>query len=247
MPDNQLLALTDWFPKSMWPALPCGACAIGHLRPSDLLTIDESERYRDHPEWEPDWVRGYFTARGTCTNSGCGHPAALAGQMQLERATDGHYWDGASWEEHLKLGYVDPPLRILRVPDRCPLPVKDTIASASRVLWVDPASAANRLRSAVEQLLSSLGVRKLDSSRKRLSAHQRIVILGDKRPEAATALEAVKWIGNVGSHTQELSVRDVVQGISLLEHALTLLYDTSAQERARLAKQVIKRRGRPVR
>lgn len=247
MPALPLLPLTDWFPQSNWPALPCGACSTGQLRPSEITTIDVNERYAEHEAWEPDWVHGFFTARGTCSSTECGLPAAITGSMRLERSVDGHYWDGASWEHHLKIGYVDPPLRIMHVPERCPDTVRDAIRAASRVLWADPPSAANRLRSAVEHLLTSLGIRQLDKARKPLRTHDRIVLLRTKRPEVATVLEAVKWIGNAGSHTQNPSAIDVTKSVALLEHALTLLYDTSAQELARLAKQVNKRRGRPTR
>src|SRR5690606_8172778 len=57
--DLPLLPLGSWFPQGSWPQLPCGACATGALRVSRPTEIDASARYRDHPDWDPEWIRGY--------------------------------------------------------------------------------------------------------------------------------------------------------------------------------------------
>ena len=77
-----------------------------------------------------------------------------------------------------------------------------------------------------------------------MNTHDRIEALQTKEPEVAATLEAVKWIGNACSHTQTLSIQDVLEGAALLERALRQIYDTSDEELARLAKQINKRRGR---
>lgn len=64
--DLPLLPLGSWFPQGSWPQLPCGSCATGALRVSRPTEIDASARYRDHPDWDPEWIRGYFTSEAEC-------------------------------------------------------------------------------------------------------------------------------------------------------------------------------------
>jgi len=58
-------------------------------------------------------------------------------------------------------------------------------------------------------------------------------------------LEAVKWIGNQGSHEAGLTAADVLDGADLLSHALKTLYDRSGDEMGRRIRAVNRRRGLP--
>lgn len=53
-------------------------------------------------------------------------------------------------------------------------------------------------------------------------------LLSFKNQEASDALEAVKWIGNTGSHEANLSVSDVLDGVEMLGHALRSIFDDQA-------------------
>jgi hypothetical protein len=163
--------------------------------------------------------------------------------MKVDVDVDEHgHWYGA-YESFYRVRYVEPPLAIVAVPSACPQEVAESIMAASRMLWMDSGGAANRLRTAVELLLNALGVRKTSSGRKRLTTHARIEALRSSRPEVAEVLEAVKWIGNSGSHPQQLTTQVVLEGAVLLEHALKLVYDSSSKDIARLAKKINRRRG----
>jgi hypothetical protein len=48
----------------------------------------------------------------------------------------------------------------------------------------------------------------------------------------------VKWIGNDGSHTAALPLKDVLEGVALLERALHLVYDRTAEELDQLADEI---------
>ncbi|MFE5258113.1 DUF4145 domain-containing protein [Streptomyces coelicoflavus] len=144
----------------------------------------------------------------------------------------------------------------MKLPDSCPAPVKDRVQDAARVIWADAGSAANRLRSAIEELLTAQKIPRTKlvtrrgpaqvKRRLRLSTQARIEILRSKESEAADLLEAVKWIGNSGSHEGSVTVEDVLNGVVLLEHALHTLYDRRAKDLAKIAKQINNRKG-PVR
>jgi hypothetical protein len=147
-----------------------------------------------------------------------------------------------------------PSLTLIEVTDAFPKGVTRRIGSASKVLWMDPSSAANRLRSAIEALMDEHGI-----PRKRLDRHRRIVEISlherignfkkakTEYAEAADLLLAVKWIGNVGSHDDRMRVDDVLDGAELLDHALEAIYDTYRDEIKKKAMEITARRGVPVR
>jgi hypothetical protein len=236
-----LLPLGSWFPRGSWPRLPCGACATGELRIGEPTEVDVAARYKDDPGWEPEWIHGHFSVQAECTDRQCRSIALVAGRMKVDTDVDerGHWY--GQYGTFYELKYCEPALRLLGVPDGTPDDVKRAIESASQVIWMNPSSAANRLRAAIEQLLTDLCVPK------RGTTHRRIERLASSRPEVATVLEAVKWIGNDGSHTASLPLKDVLEGVALLERALTLVYDRSAEELDRLAQDINEgRRRRPT-
>ena len=117
------------------------------------------------------------------------------------------------------------------------------------MLWTSPDLAATQLRLAVEELLTSRGVKRTfvtaKRKRKRLSTQERLDIFAVTHPDVVHALEAVKWIGNAGTHETGLAVKDVVAGAKFLELALRRLYDTSEAELITTAKDINRRRGLP--
>lgn len=227
-----LLPLGSWFPRGSWPALPCGACATGQLQVGKPDEIDVAARYAGHEGWEPEWIHGHFSAQAECSNPECRSIALLAGKMKVDADVDerGHWY--GEYDTYYELKYCEPALRLVAVPDGTREDVKRSIESASQVIWLNPSSAANRLRAVIEQLLTELGVVK------RGSTHKRIERLGATMPDVAKVLEAVKWIGNDGSHTAALPLKDVLEGAVLLERALALVYDRSAEELDRLAEEI---------
>ena len=76
-----------------------------------------------------------------------------------------------------------------------------------------------------------------------LSLHARIEMFGLKQPDIAHALLAVKWIGNEASHSQNLTVSDVVLCARVLDAALVALYDQSDAELKNLVKLINRRKG----
>lgn len=230
--DLPLLPLGSWFPKESWPQLPCGECSTGSLQVGTPNDIDVNKRFRDHEAWEPEWISGHFTVEAVCINQKCNSTALIAGRMKVDvDVNERGHWNG-EYEMFFEVQYCEPPLRLLRVPERTPEDVKGAVVAASKVIWLDPSSGANRLRSATEYLLDDLGVPSLRS------AHARIERLGESRSDVATVLEAVKWIGNDGSHTAGSPLKDVLEGVLLFEHALELVYDDRAEELTKRAEEI---------
>lgn len=114
-------------------------------------------------------------------------------------------------------------------------------------MLLNPDAAANQLRQAVESLLTARGERRYTTTkagkRKRLTTHERIESFRKREPQVSDVLEAVKWIGNAGSHDDALTVGQVAEGAGYLALALRLLYDRTEAALLASAQAVNKRRG----
>ncbi|ACU77761.1 conserved hypothetical protein [Catenulispora acidiphila DSM 44928] len=130
-----------------------------------------------------------------------------------------------------------PALPLLEDTSLCPRNVLERVNAAAKILWLDPSSAANRLRSATEALMDSQRI----AFGKTL--HARIEEFRKTEPAAAELLLAVKWVGNAGSHGDVLGLGDVLDGVEIFDHALRLLYDTSSAEIVRKAAEISARKG----
>jgi len=143
---------------------------------------------------------------------------------------------------------INPAPHMIRIPYKCPPEVREYLISAFNLVWLDYRSTTNKFRMALEALLTE---RKISVYRKRvkgkrleeLPLHSRIDLFRPKNSEAAECLEAVKWLGNHGSHhLGKLKLADVFQAANILEHALELIYTTKISP-LKAAKKINKNKG----
>lgn len=252
---KSLEALAGQLDEASWPRVLCPECREGSLvlqettcRP-DVASKAHIELVKRGSE-PPDELKGAFTGWLQCDNLGCGCIAAVAGDWTYEWAFDeARGRDGLI--DFFVLRYISPAPPVLQVPARTPAKVVASIALASAVLWMSPDLAATQLRLAVEDLLTARRVKRTvltaKNKRRRLSAQERLEIFAATHPEVVHALEAVKWIGNSGTHETGLTVSEVLIGAKLLEHALRRLYDASDASLVAEAKVINRRRGLPRR
>lgn len=245
--------LTQAFPSAQWPSMPCPTCADGRLavaKTDDFVSRETgpSRRERDNDfdgRWDPFMWEGRFSAILTCGDVTCGEIVVASGSSYMDQVQgrDGR----ADYEEQLRLRFVTPPLRLLNLPDGCPKEVKAEVDAAFALIWTDPGGAGARLRVAVERVLDHQKVKKVGASSKRgnvrLSAHERILMLAQQKPEPAELLEAVKWLGNEASHIGSLSAADFLDGADIFEQAVRLLYDKRQAEIQKKAKAINQRKG----
>ena len=250
---QDLRLLDGWVREAEWPHVACPTCGDGSLAIKSIETEDcgESIRYRNHEDWEPEWLHGTFHGALQCARSACQETVAIAGDYKTDmvRGADvGSYSDYNSipYDSFFRLRFSIPPLTLVALPGRTPEAVATAVNGAAAVIWTDPNAAANRLRVAVEELLTANGQRRFEvkkHKRVRLTTHRRIEEFKQDRSEAAEALEAVKWIGNEGSHAAELGLADVLEGAGFLGYALRLLYDDEDEQLASRIRSVNRARG----
>jgi hypothetical protein len=74
-----------------------------------------------------------------------------------------------------------------------------------------------------------------------LPLHDRIVRFQETAPEPGKLLSAIKVIGNVGTHEDDITLDDLLTGYEILDHVIDLIYSGRAARVAGLAEEVLVR------
>jgi hypothetical protein len=168
---DDLRAFAKWTTGGSWPSAPCPTCKIGDLHLSrgsggesglTIVQSGESARNSDSPDWDPTWLVGGFHGVLICTRSHCLERVIVTGDWATDMDEDG------DWTDFYRLRFAWPALPLMDAPAGTPKKVIERIEEASRVVWADPASAANGLRRAVEEVLNHRRVRKTTLTATRL-------------------------------------------------------------------------------
>jgi len=242
-----------WIPPfpSALPALPCCACQIGFLNiVLDSLKEMEtgpSENAQSHDAWELEWMDSRFTGFYRCTNPKCRHVVAVAGKVSYK--SDHEVLPDGDWEEradphYTPLAFAEPPA-VIRVSEQCPGAVSAHLDRSFGLYWMDRRSCATAIRTAVESLLDERSVPK-EIERKpgklaRIPLHDRVVRFQEADPEPGKLLMAIRVIGNVGTHQDDITVDDLLTAYEILDHVIDLVYSGRAARVAGLAGEVLTR------
>lgn len=245
--------------KSQFEAFPSWLCP--HCQSGSLSLLKDSLKHveagyshaaKSADGWEPEWIEERFSALLRCANAACGEVVAVGGRTHH---VEDHDWERQEqhWAREFQPVFLNPAPAVFAIPEECPEAIANELRKAFGLLWSDAGACANRLRAAVEALLTDRKVpRKRWGKKKkwvRMDLHARIEKFKEKDAETAEYLLALKWLGNVGSHTNldELNVNDLLDGFELFEHVIQLVYVKHARKMKKIAKTINSRKGRPVR
>lgn len=240
------------FTKDRVPTWPCPSCGAGQLQllPKSLV-LQETPDSRDHSleEWEPDWIRYVYSCIFVCSNGVCREMISSAGTGRVdydEYEDEKHGWVQAT-EDLFSPKFFDPPLRMIDVPQNCPSDVAGHLRESFALFFAAPGAALNCVRTAVEAVLTNLGIKRFSTvrgARRPISLHQRIGQLPPKHHHLAEMLTAIKWLGNAGSHSgSDVTADDVLVAFNLVEHVLAEIYDAKGKKLTAIAKRVNKKKG----
>jgi hypothetical protein len=187
---EDLKALEGYVSRSAWPHVPCPVCEHGFLAPEvlDAVQSAESQRARSHDSWEPDWISGTFHGMLKCAVPACAETVSIVGDFKVGPTIEPNgNWHGG-YDDLFRLRFARPALTILTLPSETPDNVKEAIEGTSQVLWIDPSAAANRMRFAIEALLTCRHVRRFvvaHGKQRRLTTHDRITEFKNVTPRQA--------------------------------------------------------------
>jgi hypothetical protein len=230
------------------PPWPCPTCGRGTLC-LDTATLRISETRasrvaRNRDDWFWDDITERFAGILICDEKSCQEPVSVAGTTYHEPIDDGE--GGQDLARRLRPLYFAPPLRIISLPSTCPKETVEEIEAAFLLFWTDLPSAANRVRTALERLLTQRGIPQYERTRggrRRLTLHRRIELFRKKKADLGDAMLAVKWIGNEGSHPGRLTRDDLLDAFQLIEHLLDEMFVNRNAQIAKISREVLKQKG----
>ncbi len=254
--NEQYGELDQWFPEKQCPPILCGVCRDGYLSIEKLVKSENTDSLmaHDHDAWEPEWISGLIQAILRCGNPKCKAISVVTGRYRVVFDVDivmddhGQQQQVATYTDELKIETIFPSTPIITAPPSAPAILDSLMAEAASIALLSPSAAANRVRTAIDEVLNSYGILRFRVSKRtrrkiRVQTHERIEIFKAKNEEVAELLLAVKWIGNTGSHTDSISLQEALDGAELFSHAIELLYDTKSHELKKKAKKINARKG----
>lgn len=219
------------------PRYPCPKCREKSLKLNGEVEVREptfSTAYANHDDWEPALALERFLLRLICDVPKCGEVVYVIGFAGWDY--DYGAEDGTSMVRFLrpKAFYPAPPM--IDFPKEIPKRPEAEITKSFAVCWVDPNSAANRLRVGVELILDNLKVPKVIKTKKggkhELDLNGRIQWLEKQTAQEAShagTFHALRVAGNVGSHGAGVSWESFLDCLLLLEAAVEEIFGKSSQ------------------
>ena len=125
-----------------------------------------------------------------------------------------------------------------------PKTLLEQVKLSFQVFFCDLGAAANHIRSSVEELLTGLEIPLQDENGKRIPLDRRIQIFRETDAENAERAEALKLIGNVGSHAGTLTKDDVFDLYDILEILLEDIYVGHYRSIRRKVQEINRNRGK---
>lgn len=202
------------------PKWPCPSCGTGTLRlvpgSFQFKHSAESARNRAARSWDRGAIEYRFLAWLTCDRRACGESVCVTGFGGVEREFPGSQAITARFQPL----FVHPMPDMFTVKEEWPHEVTEPLRRAFRSFFNDPEASASHLRSTIEGLLDVLSVAR-EQNGHRLSLHRRLELLEPEDPRTARRLMGVKEMGNAGSHGRLVIQQLVLDGMELVEHALS--------------------------
>ena len=223
---------------------PCPRCSKGRVRRGDnpvaLTEPHHSQREHATDEWEPDWIRMSFTTMLTCDSVSCGEVVAVSGRAGVEGYEDYNEYgepEGSGYSTWLKPVSMFPAPPLFPIAKNFPPKVQDELKLAFQLFWTDRSASTSRLRTSLERVLDEQGIATSAPDKfgkpHRLSLFERIDLFDKASQDADTAesMTALRVVGNLGTHGDEVAQGDYFDLLDVFEDALAEIYE---QKKAKL-------------
>lgn len=248
--------------RSLWrksygslPQFPCPRCGKGKLvRKGDFLKHEPRHvaEELENAGFAGQISDGRFVGLLICNYGFCGEVVTVAGGYMTREEV--HWNDESDTPEPYEIGSyypysIRPAPIIIEEPKKLAAEPKKHLRKAYELFWNDYASSANRLRIFVEAFLDQMAVprkgKKRNGKNGELDLSERIDALEVAKPGHKKALDALRYVGNVGSHEGEADFEDVLDCFELLEYTLIELIEERRAKLEAKADDLLSRKGKP--
>lgn len=228
------------FPDDEIPAFPCPGCDRGNLLyVKDSLHMETSEvvslahQRGDIELFEAPSVFSLFLR---CSVGQCGCIVNVHGSAMLSKRS---HWrdDDEQYFYTLTPHGMLPAPPLATVPPETPLEVSKEIGVACQLFWVDLGSCANRLRISVERVLDVMGAPpgKL---------YNRINDFKENDPDNANTFDALRHVGNLGSHEGVVERTAILDAFEVYQHALAEIFGAKSVKIEAMKQRLIQSKGK---
>ncbi|XQF93676.1 DUF4145 domain-containing protein [Pseudoalteromonas espejiana] len=206
----------------------CSKCSDGFLEfiPDTFHKYDtlDSAKLFQCEDWEPDWVDYIFTGSLCCVN--CGETHIVTGTGKPEEYIDE---EGKVFFDVFYPKFFLPTINIFPIPSNTPEAISEIIKSSFSLAWADYSASGNKLRVALELIVDKL----VPNSTKSLG--NKIKDIPDAKSNIREMINAIKWLGNQGSHEAKLEEYDLAFSFKIIERVLKDLYPDSDDNESLMA------------
>ena len=165
------------------------------------------------------------------------------GGFEPTRSVDEEGNEYMDYELYFVPKYFSKPLMIFRPPFKCPRSVKEQLQKSFEVFFCDLGAAANHIRQAAEEILTNASISLLSTRKKFIPLAARIKSFEKADPENAERVNALKWIGNFGSHPEKLTKNDLFDAYDIVDVLLEDLYVGHQRSVRQMVNQINKAEG----
>ncbi len=233
---------TESFPKAEFPPWPCPGCAHGTLivDMESFITGETAESISCDGFFEES-----FACHMKCTYPECKGRVVVCGAsfpMVLNDSVE-----GIMNVDFCRPTYIYPTPHIFPIPSKCPENITGEVIKAFSLYWCDTNAAGNRVRACIELLMDHLKIKKRRLTKIRkycsISLHDRILDFHPQNPDIGEQLLAIKWIGNTGSHSSDLTKDDLIDDFEMLQFVLDDIFELKRKRLKAMAKGINKNKG----
>lgn len=238
--------LTQAFTNDAIPEYKCPHCAKGVFRLHGEFKSQETEvSSKCHGEdwWEIECVELLFSCAMKC--SSCFEIVFVVGNGVVEEEHDideRGEWK-REWVSYYRPVFFHPPLRLIAYPHKAPKNVTSPLNIAGALFFSSPALCANAIRASAEEILTWLGV-PTKKRNKFISFGDRLGLLPAEQISVKELFDAIRWIGNHGSHPgSEVMPEDAIHALEIMEFLLEEVYGERKKELKELAAAINSHKG----
>jgi hypothetical protein len=180
-----------------------------------------------------------------CNIDTCGEIVIFSGDAPVKMFAGEDDWE---YSDTLRPHAVFPAPPIIKIDAQTPDAVTAQITESFSLFWTDMAACANRLRASVETLLNELKIPTQGTSKKGkvydLNLSQRIDEFKKLDPSQAPTLDALRVVGNVGSHEGTLIQGTILDAYRIYEDALAEIFGKRTATIDVIRKMIITSKGK---
>ncbi|EPJ5864287.1 DUF4145 domain-containing protein [Raoultella ornithinolytica] len=245
--------LTSSFSLSEQIPWACPTCHKGVLKILEgsfqrMETARSHAIHAYHRQYVPQHVEYVYSCLFQCSNRTCNDVVSSSGVgfvdfVNYELDDDGYY--SSIYGDYFRPRNFEPALNLISIPDNCPNTILEPLRESFKLFFNSLGASANNARIAIEVLLTELGVPDKRHDGGFIKLHKRIESIPPAYAHVKDMLEAVKWIGNAGSHHSgaKPDIEDVLDTYELIEHVLEEIYAPRLGRLIAIAEKINKNKG----